>query len=197
MLFVAAYAVSLALVFTATSAQQIPPNRGDLTVAEFVENYTYYAELFDINFGNHYLDENGKWAEKDFDGTIYIDYDNTEMPAYNYKTEHGYVTGVSFEVELKNNQVWFNSYDAQMILLSLSFAGAQDEMGLFSKAPSRIIKQITGNGFHDFNFTEAGIALICNTEYSGYIEAESNFLFPEENVAETYFSLDFSMNKLI
>lgn len=196
MFYIGAYAAVLAVLLTIYAAQQLPPNRGDLTVTEFVENHNYYAKLLDIDFGNEYLDENGKWAKKDFDGTAYIEIGHTEKPEYHFTIENGYVTGVLFAVVLKNNRDWLGSYDTQMVLASLAFAGAQDETGLFSTMPERIANQIQNNTFEDFNFTEAGITFTCNIEYSGYVDTQSDFLLPEENATEIYFGLKFSMNKL-
>lgn len=193
--YIGAYAAVFAVLVMIISAQQLPPNRGDLTVAEFAENHNYYAKLLGIDFGNEYLDENGKWAEKEFDGTAYIEIGHFEKPEYHFTIENGYVTGVSFSVEIKNNEDWLSSYDTQMVLASLAFAGAQNEMGLFSKIPSRIADQIDNNTFKDFHFAEAGITFTCDTEYSGYVDAQSYFLVPAENAVETYFSLNFSMNK--
>jgi len=193
--YTGAYAAAFVVLLMIMSAQRLPPNRGDLTVAEFVENHNYYAKFLGVDFGNEYLDENGKWAEKEFDGTAYIEIGHTERPEYHFTIEDGYVTGVSFEIEIKNNEDWINSYDTQMVLASLAFAGAQNEMRLFSKIPSQIVKQIDSNTFKDFQFAEAGIKFTCDTEYSGYVDLQPHFLVPEENAAGTYFSLKFSMNK--
>lgn len=105
------------------------------------------------------------------------------------------MTGVSFSVEIKNKEDWLRSYDTQMVLSSLAFASAQNEMGLFSRIQGRIAKQIENNTFKDFHFEEVGITFTSNTEYSGYKDVQSNFLVPVENTAETYFSLNFFMNK--
>jgi DNA-binding transcriptional MerR regulator len=193
--YVAAHAALFSIAFTLASAQLIPPNRGDLTVAEYVENYNYYAKYFGVDFGNKYLDENGEWTEKDFNGTVYVDIGHAERPEYHFTIENESVTGVSFAVEIKNNQNLLTSYDTQMVLASLALAGAQKEMGLFSKIPSRIAEQIEKNTFQDFHFTEAGITVTCDIEYSGYRSAQSYFLLPEEDTAETYFSLDFAIDK--
>lgn len=194
--YAGAWAAIIALLVTMASAQRLPPNRGDLSVAEFVENHNYYAKFFGIDFGRDYLNENGKWAEKDNDGTVYIDIGDAKRPEYHFTTENGYVTGISFVIEQKNNTKWISPYDTQMILTSLAFAGAQDEAVLFSKIPNRIIEQITNNTFEDFSFTEAGITFTCDIEYSGYVNIHADFLLPEEDAAESYFSLNFSMNKL-
>ena len=179
--------------FTLLSLQQLPPNKGDINVAEFVDNYNYYAKLYKIDFGNEYLDDDGKWMEKETDRTI-IYISRNEKPEYNFTMENGYVTGVSFDIEMKNNDYMISSYDKHMFLTSLAFAGAQDEMELYSKTPKRIANYIDNNIFNDYNFVENGITFDCDIEYSGYKKVAS-ILVPSENVEENYFSLKFSMNK--
>ncbi len=192
-IYIGANAVILAVLITIISAQYLPPNRGDLTIAEYVENYNYYAKFFDI--GNEYLDEDGKWVKQNHDGTVYIQIGHGKKPEYNFSFENGYVSGVSFEVEINNNESFLSSYNTQMFLASLAFAGAQNEMKLYSKIPNRIAKQIESKSFEDFSFKEAGITFTCDTEYSGYRYSQSDFLFPSENSAENYFSLNFLMTK--
>jgi len=193
-LYVASYVTIIAVLFTIIAAQMLPPERGDLTVAEFVENHNYYVRLLGADFGNQYLREDGKWEDRKFDGTVYIG--TAEIPEYHFTIENGNVASISFAVEIKNNKEYVSSYDMQMILASLAFAGAQNDMGLFSKIPSRIEDQIRNHAFQDFRFEEAGITFSCNTEYLGYMDAPSYyFLLPVENTPENYFSLDFSISK--
>lgn len=195
LLYMGASVAVLAGLVTIVSAQQLPPNRGNLTVEEFAQNYNYYAKFFDIDFGNEYLDENGRWAEKEFDGGVYIEIGSVEKPEYRFTTENGYLTGVSFTVEIKNNEGWISSYDTQMVMSSLAFASAQKEIKLFSKIPGRIAEHIENNTFKDFHFEEAGITFTSNAEYSGYEDTQSKFLIPTETSIGTYFKLNFSMNK--
>ena len=184
---------SFAVLFTILSAQQLPPNKGDINIAEFVENYNYYAKIYKIDLGNDYLGEDGKWVKKESDGMIrYISY--IKKPEYNFMIENGYVTGVSFEIEIKNNEYMISPYDKHMFLASLAFVGAQNEMSLFSKMPKLIANHIENNFFNDYHFEEAAIRFDCDIEHSGYRKI-SDFLVPLENTKENYFSLKFSMNK--
>lgn len=193
LLYIAASALSFIVLFTIISSQLLPPNKGDLTVAEFAENYNYYAKLFEIDLGDEYMDETGNWDKKKTDGSvIYIGL--AEKPEYHFTTENGYVTGVSFVIEVVNNEGFITSYNKQMFLTSLAFACAQNEVRLFSKIPNRIADKIDNNIFKDYNFTEAGITFMCDIEYSGYRDTQSHFLFPS-NEDENYFSLKFSMIK--
>lgn len=155
-LYIGAEMALLAIIVTIASAQQnIPPNRGDLTVAEFVENHNYYSENLNINFGNEYLNENGEWTKKDYEGNGFVSFSNIKKSDYDFTTKDGFVTGISFEVALENNAGWYVPNDSQMVLASLAFANAQEEISLFSRTPNQIVDQI--NVLQDFHFTEAGI----------------------------------------
>lgn len=193
--YIGAYGAVFAVLLMIQSAQLLPPNRGDLTISKFVKNYNYYADYLGVDFGNKYLSENGEWVEKKFDGTVYLEIGYGEMPDYHFVMENGKIEVVSFKVEIKNNQNWIRPYDTQMLLSSLAFAGAQNEMGLFSNIPARIAEQIKNNQFQSFRFTEAGITAACDTEYSGYINTQSGLLLPEENITENYYVLTFSIRK--
>lgn len=152
-LCVGAYAVLSAILLTMVSAQKLPPNRGDLTVAGFAENHNYYAESFDIDLGSeYYLNEKGKWTRNEYVG---VGFSNTSKSDFNFTIEDGYVTGISFPVDMEKQGGWIIPDDTQMVLASLAFAGAQDEVGLFSKVPDRIVEQI--DILKDFHFTEAGV----------------------------------------
>ena len=60
-------ALAAALALTAgeavNSACQLPPNKGDLTVAEFAENYNRQASYLGFD-GRTYLDEAGQWQDR-------------------------------------------------------------------------------------------------------------------------------------
>src|SRR5699024_461347 len=70
--YAAALLLAAVLVLTAaeavSSACQLPPNKGDLTVAEFAENYNRQASYLGFG-GRTYLDEAGRWQEKPEDSS--------------------------------------------------------------------------------------------------------------------------------
>ncbi|HZK28282.1 MAG TPA: hypothetical protein VFD00_12180 [Thermoclostridium sp.] len=110
--------------------------------------------------------------------------------------ENGYLKGVSFVVELQNQKDLLGSYDNQIILISLSYACAQEEIGLFSNAPKRIIDNIIQNTFKDYNFTESGVEFTCQTEYSEYIDSYSGILIPKENAEQYYFKIEYTVDNV-
>ena len=197
LIWVGAFAGIFALFPTITYIQELPPNRGDLTVAQFVENYNYYSDYLGIDFGDEYLAENGKWAGKAFDSVQTIELGINEKPEFVFTINNGYLTGVSFAVEIKDSDGWIEAYDKYIVPASLAFACAQKEVGLFSQTPGRITELIVSNSFKSFHFEEAGITFSCDTQYAGYQDNFTmiRFLIPEENEEEKYFSINFSMMK--
>lgn len=196
MIYIVANAVAFVLLLSIVSAQRLPPNRGELTIAEFSENYNYYARVFDLGYDNLHLDENGKWVEDESNGTvIHIGMWQTQKPEYHFRTENGNLTEVSFLIEIEDHERWLSSYDTHMFLTTLAFIGAQNEMGLFSKIPSKIADQIDQNTFSSYQISEAGLTFICEIEYYGFTDTGSHLLIPSENTEENFFKLKFSMSK--
>ncbi len=177
-------------------SQLLPPNRGDLTTSEFIENHNYYAHYFGIEFGNKFLGKNGEWVENAGDSTVTINLGNREMPQYVFTLENDAVKAVSFNVVMEEPDELLYSYDVHMLLASLAYAGAQDEMKLFSELQERIANQISDHTFEDFHFTEAGIKFDCDVEYRGYMNTSSNVLILEDNASSPYFSIKFSMRQI-
>ncbi len=198
-IFVGIYAALFFVSIIIHSAQLLPPNRGDLTASEFVENYNYYAKYNGIDFGNQYLNENGVWVEKEFDGTVYIIIGYSESPDFVFNVENGFVKDVSFEIEVKDNQDRIGAYETQMTLASYAFIGAQKEVSLFSNALRRIADHISNNKFQSYRFTEAGVEVVCDIEFSGYnglyTDFTSEWLIPDEDARENHYRLTFTMTK--
>lgn len=192
--FLGTHILCFLLLLAIMASQQLPPNRGDLTLSEFVENYTYYADYYELDFGNWYLAESGTWETKAPKGSMaYFNGINDKPPTYQYTMEHGYVTGVSFQVE-KHEESYLPMYKEQMILLSLAMVGAQQEMGLFSPIPARIIQSVDFvNGFH---LTEAQVNMACQTKQTGYLDVGKNILIPDETAVGRHFQLQFALAKL-
>ncbi len=194
--YVAALAVVIFASVLVISSQLLPPHRGDLTIAQFVENHNYYARYLGLDFTDSYLAENGNWQEKAYTGTVYIDMISGARPDYHYGLTDGFVTDVSFAVATKNEDAWLGSYDNYKLLVSLALAGAQKETGLLSKIPSQLASQISANSFQSFSYAQDSFKIMAELDYAGYFDTQSGFLVPMENVSEQYFRLEFTAEKL-
>ncbi len=193
-IFIGANLLVFGLLWTAAAAKDLPPNRGPLTVAEFAENHNYFTDYYGIGKGYMVLDANGQWTENpDSSTTIVVAGD--DRPEYEFAVTEGELTGISFSVERENYRDWISSPKVQMIMAALSFAGAQEEMGLHAKERKEMVEIIGNSGFEDFAFEKAGISFACEVEYSGFNDTHADLLIPEESAEAPYYRLRFTMQK--
>lgn len=180
-LYLLAIVLTFFLSFALMSSQVLPPNRGDLTIAEFSENYRYYADYYNISFGDQILNENGTWVKNDFINGSHLYELSLPVPEYQFTTENGYVTAVSCEF-ISDEELFMPFPEKHMFLLSLSFAAAQEDMGLFSNIPRRIANYITP--FKSFQFSFDKTEVINNVTPS------------DDPATKPFSSLAFSVKKL-
>jgi len=200
-IFIGAYAAISALSILPAFVQMLPPNRGDITVAQFVENVNYYANYLDIDFGGQYLHESGRWMEDRRDDVFYFPVvQRNRKAAYQFDVRDGYVQGVSFEIDERHKLDQGDmpvgiSYGDQLVLTTLAFLRAQDGAGLFSLPPQIMAARIRNNASQSYGFREAGVLIVWDIEYDGYFNWDSGVVYPAWDVDEMYFWLRFSATK--
>lgn len=192
--YIGVSAVVFALLFLAVSMAEMPKHRGEITVAEFSENFNRLSDYYESDAVGR-LDENGKWVESENTGLVISIGGNVEEPEFIFTEADGVMTGMEFSTKLHNSDAWASSYQEEMILSILSFVRAQRGCSPFSNDVKDIIKQISDSPFENFQFTLHGVSMTCQVEYSGYQPTASiGSLWPEQG-AETDYSFYFSMRK--
>lgn len=196
---VAAYLIAgafLTAVFAvAFQASALPKNRGDLTVAEFSENYNYISKYYGYEAG-YSLDQEGEWVQTGYSGQGYtIMVGGYELPDYQFTETEGIMTGMSFTMESKGVDDWIGDYRSEMILSILAFAGAQKEHHIFSRELENVVEIVQKAEGKGFELSVYGIEVSCRMEYSGYVVVPGfGILSPVED-EEKWYSLSFSMTK--
>lgn len=174
------YAALFGVLFVVISAGGMPKHRGDLTVAQFCDNYNRLADYYDI--GSSRLDSTGAWVEEP--GVYVVSLDALPSdPIFTFTEEDGIMTGMSFSAELDNSTDWImTSYQTQMALAVLSFVSAQQRYSPFSGVDD-MVKQIQSHPYESFQFTKYGVSVTCQVAYSGYMSTGSStgFLIPEDS----------------
>lgn len=94
-LYIAAWAAVLLAIRGETALCVRPPHRGELTVAEFAENYSRQAVYFGLTEQTRLLESDGTWANQRPQGISTINH----LPGnFGYEVdENGYLTAVSLE----------------------------------------------------------------------------------------------------
>ncbi len=190
--------------------QQLPPNRGDITLAQFAENYNYFCNYLDVNKGS-YMDKTGQLVDKtseetgsadnsvedgylfniNSDGTFSINVSARERPDFKYKIKNAYLTEVSFVYGVENQEHWTDIEKTERLLIALAFGCTDKEIGLLDGARVDIsAKMLQSN---TFNFTYGNTRYLCNMEKLGY---EGNDLItPIENAQNANYKMSFAVTK--
>lgn len=180
---VGAYGALIACTVFIGMASQLPPNRGDLTVEEFVENYQWYARQLD--YSNIWqLQSTGEFVRQDT--SVHI-VPQPERPApLQWTVENGVLTGISMEIQEEsrwegNTQVEDSgNYSASVQeMAALALVGARVphfSTGLLSQA------QEWGSEMETGCITMAGVTLERETVLEGCEGTFMGMLFPLDGV---------------
>lgn len=137
LLYAASTALSLALTLAMGLSAALPPNRGELTVAEFAENVNYYRTFFD--FGTRWtLDSSGEWVENEYENVIYFGGGGEPTP-FSYTVEDGVLRAVHWAYT-ETEETIYGTGDENARVAYLALAAAQKGTSLFNIR--RVIAQI-------------------------------------------------------
>ena len=141
LLYAASTALSLALTLAMGLSAALPPNRGDLTVAEFAENVNFYRGYFD--YGQRWtLDSSGGWVENEYEyeneNVSYFGGGGAPAP-FTYTVEDGVLRAVHWAYS-ETEEMLFSARVDNARMAYLALAAAQRGTNLFNIR--RVIAQI-------------------------------------------------------
>ncbi len=171
----------------------MPVHRGDITVSQFCENFTQLSQYHGIDYYK-ILDDHGRWVEPGGTGVV-ISMEDSEHSNFQFQEENGVVTAVSFTVTASDSIVFSGEQD-RLLLTAMAFGCTEDGFGIFSGARERMLNTILEHPFESFRFSEGGILMECQVEYTGYRLTAGTapmLIATEEGPAE--FSLTFTISK--
>lgn len=142
LLYAASTALSLALTLAMGLSAALPPNRGELTVAEFAENVNFYRDFFD--YGERWtLDSSGEWVENEYENVIYFGGGDGPAP-FTYTVENGTLRAVHWAYT-ETAETIYGTGDENARVAYLALAAAQKGTSLFNIRS--VVKQIGSNSW--------------------------------------------------
>lgn len=167
----------------------LPPHRGTLPVAQFVENYNDMARYWKAGNGMDLTERGGFTTPPD---STYHAFAANDPPRLTFTEQDGVLTAVGFTVESHAQQSFFLGKQNEMTLITLAFAGAQAgaHPGTFLK--SELLSGLSGGGVVPFSLSYNGFSSTCEVETKGYEQTfdSSRFFVPIEGQAQ-YFRIAF------
>lgn len=175
LLYAASTALSLALTLAMALSAALPPNRGELTVAEFAENVNFYRGYFDC--GERWsLDENGEWAENQYENVVYFGGGDGPAP-FIYTVEDGTLRAVHWAYT-ETAETIYGTGDENARMAYLALAAAQKGTSLFNIRS--VVKQIGSNswaGDADYSAAWKNVEMRYDARIEGeYYYSEGFFL---------------------
>ena len=176
--------IVLAVLITLQSL--MPPNRGELTAAQFYENYNFYLDY--LNVGGDRLDENGGWVTLPSSGSV-IDFTGGMECRVLPTLTDGVVTAVTVVYQTETDQtIWlWDNTEARLALLA--YAGSLPEINCLNfrakdwlDAPDLLTEL-------DYTLNLRNLVRITQTtQLDGFKdEPYVNLFHPQEGVTATFY----------
>ena len=180
--YAASLSLAAVLVLTAgeavNSACQLPPNRGDLTVAEFAENYNRQASYLGFG-GGMYLDEDGQWQESpEDDGQVTIltmeelmdvnPWDDAKV--FHYTVEDGHVTAVTLTGTFQNaTTTWVDTPDSYVPQVVMALAWGREKASFWSLSRQAQLRELEEADWErGFTLHQPGVVITAEVEQTGF-----------------------------
>lgn len=185
------YALCFCLLALGAMLAIMPTNRGELTVAEFVENYNDYADFMSDPI--YVLTEAGTFEREPQIGHVVVVGMESENPVFSFTENDGTMTGFTISLEIHGEQ-WPSSCATEISIAAQSYIYAVSG-GMLSNELQPLIDQLNEQPFKDFTMTLRGYTLSADYEYSGYLPTESlAMLWPDDEAAERHYSMVFTLH---
>lgn len=156
--------VIFGIVFLTLLVAQMPKHRGDITVAQFQENYDRLNRYHGFFAETLWEDE----IEEDSTGIVIDMREEMEKPTVTFMEEDGLMTGLCIELKTQHDVSWLSSYADERMLCVLAFVCAQEEVGILSNEQNEIIEYLTEHTYENFEFEKYGIKVKYNIYFDGY-----------------------------
>ena len=138
-----------------------PTHRGELTIAQFAENYNTILRQFgdyDVE-----LDETGRWQEEsEFSmdgGTVSVTF-GERYPQLEYQTENGVLTGIVCHAEGGEADSWISIPSGSVMQYALfAFAGAEKGHILLDKPLQEAASELSNCVFSEYHTVVDGVAV--------------------------------------
>lgn len=192
--FVLAACLVLVCGEAANSYSQLPPNRGDLTVAEFAENYNRQSAYISGGDASWLLDEAGQWKRKpDPPGTVVINVGGgwSREDSFRYTLENGTVRAVTLERTVENTDDWVDVPVNTIVAAATALIWAREDVSFWTSGRKGLISGLVDADWEN-GFTVRGNGAVITWEVEKrnfYVSGDSGIAFPtDDGKTDNFFS---------
>ena len=192
--YVATEVLLIGALVVIAMCQAVPRNRGELSVADFAENFNRLAVLEDVAWDMR-LDAQGRWTDEAVPpGSIVVHMGDQDYPDWDYTVEDGRVTGVRFVLEETGTKIWVDACLDQRVLGTIAFVRANAPMFHVGDKTRQLLREMIEAPFEPVDTVVNGVRVRSQVESEGVLLSDDLGMgFPMEDGTEGYFRLEFSM----
>ena len=184
----------LVVIILTINLSQMPPNSGDLTVAQFAENYNFLVERYDLNL--RHMTSEGQLSVSELDGSdgsigeigkqgnVVINVTTKPRLEFEYTLENGVITAVTAKSELRGAEIVAGSTEEQLLIV-LAFGGVRKEMGSGNSHRKFMEEKLRSEPFKNLNFSMFGLRIERTVDTRNYITA-GDMLMERDGVEGLY-----------
>lgn len=144
---------------------QLPRHRGEMSAAEFCENYNSLAAMHGLHSDGKRLTTEG-WI--DINHSLTIGNLSDSEPEYVFTEEGGVLTRLELRIETGEDAIYISPPTSELQLAAMSLVWGREGMGALDLAERQeLLRRIKAAGFSGFDFEAAGLRLFCEAEYAG------------------------------
>ncbi len=180
--------VVFVIIFLLLLNAQTPKHRGDITIAQFQENYDQLNRYHGLLAETLWEDD----EEKNSGNIIYVS-EPMEKPTVTFMEEDGLMTGICIELMTKQNPAWMTQYEAERMLCVLSFICAQEDYSILSNVQNEIINFLTEHAYENYQYEKFGVKVKYSISYEEDLYVGDDTLVTEET--NEVYSIKFEMTK--
>ena len=150
--------------------EMTPPNTGNLTLNEYIENYNYYVRYVAIKSGTLFPSSEGVMLDQSgqiipLDKSVIV-MNGVPDVHYQYTYDGEYVNKVSFE-EHVTVSTFFDGYHSEMLYSTLAFASANEGFHLWNSHMYSLFKEVDKKLLvcEAYEAELNGVNATCNVDY--------------------------------
>jgi len=165
-----------------TLAAAPPHNTGDITVAEFCENFNDLADYHGFDLG-YTLDDQGNWVEVPREDNVIVLWEEviSSLPAFTFQEENGIMTGLTYTAKGARVDLLITPYGEHIALALMAFVAAQEDyrVGFLSTPVEPVVNQLLADMMPQVDETVCGVHITCVSDWS-----------PDQENASLVFSME-------
>lgn len=189
--FLAAAILVVFGTFAVRQMAQLPRNRGDITVAQFCENFNTMANHMD--YPSKQLKPDGTWRQWTDSDVFVLDDLFIARPDFVFTEADGKMTGLFFTLSASKEDIILSWGQEEMALAIWAFVGAQKDCGIFHDGLVDRYNSLVSGGIRSFEEDLYGVHIRCDADWEGY-NSDIGVILAEDDALATA-SVTFSMEK--